>query len=164
MFKPEQYKIISGNAGMGSYSIGVNISVAGIEPTEEEAKMIQDFGYEIYQKLYNLRIKRDPANIAAAAATVQKLKELFTNPIYVETIPNEYWGESSATPWLMVTTDKGRIKIGWRKRVISIEWPDSDIKSSAEDLFPEENVTKDHKLIHAHSYEDAKKYLTILGV
>jgi hypothetical protein len=63
----------------------------------------------------------------------------------------------------VVTTNIGRVKIGWRKRVINIDWSDTVVKKKAEELFPEENVTKggydNHFYIHAWSYEDAKKYL-----
>jgi len=78
--------------------------------------------------------------------------------VYVREIPNEYWGEMGE-PWLIVTTEIGHVKIGWRKRVIEIDWSDTDIKSSAEDLFPDENVTKIDKMIHAWGYEKATEYI-----
>lgn len=97
---------------------------------------------------------------------IAELKSLFNNPIYVKIIDNEYWGEHPyawASPWLLVTTAKGVIKIGWRKRVINIDWSQSDVKTEARDLFPTEDVTKgdytNPRYIHAWGYEKAKEYL-----
>ncbi len=96
-------------------------------------------------------------------------------------IPNEYWDDEGA-PWLLMRTPKGNIKIGWRKRVISVDWsglvefhtknlvgyePETLDKKhaieesfSAQKLFPDENVTKDLHLIHAWGYEKLIEYLT----
>jgi hypothetical protein len=84
--------------------------------------------------------------------------------IFVEQIPNGYDDSyySKHLPWFVVTTTKGRIKIGWRKRVICIDWCDSIIKESAEALFPNEDVTKYEKLIHAWGYEKATEYINVL--
>ncbi len=67
-------------------------------------------------------------------------------------IENGYHGEEA--DWLLVKTERGLIQIGWRKRVISIDWRDTRIKYLAED-----DVTKDEYSCHAWSYEDAIKYL-----
>lgn len=110
------------------------------------------------------RVRDDPDTAAKASTTRNQLVACFPSgmPIYVEQIPNEYWGRDPygfASPWLIVTTPRGRIKLGWRKRVISIDWSGSDIKETANDLFPNENVTKIDWLIHAWGYEKAKAYL-----
>lgn len=81
--------------------------------------------------------------------------------IYVKPIDNGY-GKNSLNPWFEVTTSKGIIVIGWRHRVINIDWEKSDIKDKADDLFPNENVTKDHKSIHAYGYDKATQYLRLL--
>ena len=52
-----------------------------------------------------------------------------------------------------------KIKIGWRKRVIEIDWKDSLNKEYSADLFPDEEVTKYDHYIHAWSIEDAKRYI-----
>ncbi|MFA6437153.1 MAG: hypothetical protein WC242_03245 [Candidatus Paceibacterota bacterium] len=66
-------------------------------------------------------------------------------------------------------TEFGTIKIGWRKRVININW--SDVAKKLEErgyenasqkilaLFESEDVTKDGSNIHAWGYEKAKGYL-----
>lgn len=98
---------------------------------------------------------------------ISDLKGLFDNPIYCKEIPNEYWGKDSgygwSSPWLLATTTKGVIKIGWRKRVINIDWSQSDVTKTAEELFPNESVTKgsysNPRFIHAWGYDKAKEYL-----
>ena len=67
------------------------------------------------------------------------------------------------SPWLEVITSKGPITIGWRKRVISIDWSKSDIKKTAEEMFPDETSTKYDNLIHAWGYDKAIEYLTKLN-
>jgi len=58
-----------------------------------------------------------------------------------------------------LTTRVGRFKIGWRKRVIHIDWKDSKVDLTAEQLFPEEDTTKDGRMIHAWSYKKAGEYV-----
>lgn len=91
----------------------------------------------------------------------EKILQLFATPIYVKEIPNEY-SNSYPTPWFLVTTHKGVIKIGWRKRVIQIDWTDSDIEEETKDLLPDEDVTKFEKTIHAWGYEKAQEYISKL--
>lgn len=67
--------------------------------------------------------------------------------------------------WLIVTTKVGHIKIGWRKRVINIDWSKTTNKTPGDELFKEEETTKgggyeDNKCyVHAWSLEKAKEYL-----
>ena len=91
----------------------------------------------------------------------KEIIELFNNPIFVEEIPNEYCSNYCCRqlPWFIITTKIGRFKIGWRKRVINIDWSDTICNKSAEDLFPEINNTKGDKYIHAWSLEEAKEFI-----
>lgn len=108
--------------------------------------------------------------IAKSLNTPAKIKEnrdilgIFPEAIYVEEIPNEYCSRACCRhlPWFIVTTKVGRIKIGHRKRVISIDWSDTIVKKTAEELFPDEPVTKSGCLIHAWKLEDAKRYVQII--
>jgi hypothetical protein len=72
-------------------------------------------------------------------------------------VPNLYGSEQYAGPWLTMITDKlGRVTLGWRKRVIAIEWergPDGDV------VFADEPVTKARGLVHAWTPDDATNYL-----
>ena len=51
----------------------------------------------------------------------------------------------------------GDIKIGWRKRVISIDW--SSTKRNLLHLFKDEDVTKEPYLVHAWGTDKAVDYL-----
>ncbi len=61
-----------------------------------------------------------------------------------------------------MTTPKGVITLGWRKRVLEIRWEGSDITQTAEELFPQEEVTKQGRMIHAWSYDKAREYIAVL--
>lgn len=122
-----------------------------------------------------LRLERKYRALYADILTGAGLVDSLTTPI-----PNEYW--STGPSWCLLTTHRGNIKIGWRKRVINLDWSDAvnktiqrtqpssrlerhdhkrqiEEKLSAETLFPDEKVTKGEAYIHAWSIEDASKYL-----
>ena len=77
-------------------------------------------------------------------------------------IPNGYCPCDSCAPWFEVTTDiaKGNIAIGWRKRVINIDWSNLWYVADIPPLFKDEDVTKDENSIHAWGIEKAIEYLT----
>lgn len=77
-------------------------------------------------------------------------------------LPNNYWPRvpaylqaREASPWWLAHTELGTIKIGWRKRVISIEWDRTEYRC----IVTEDDVTKSEAMVHAYSYADAVKYL-----
>lgn len=89
------------------------------------------------------------------------LTALFADPIWVDEIPNGYssdW-QFRTVPWFIVTTRIGRFKIGWRKRVIHLEWTETLCSTSAEDLFPGEDSTRYDRVIHAWTLEKAGEYI-----
>lgn len=100
---------------------------------------------------------------------VIELTELFKSAgfdtIYVETIDSEYCRESCCYkfPWIIVTTSKGRIKLGWRKSVMNLDWSDSDLDIDGEKMFKNENVTKGTSYIHCWSKEKTIEYLKKLN-
>ena len=53
----------------------------------------------------------------------------------------------------------GRFKIGWRKRAILLDWSETVGTKTSEELFKDEDVTKDTRMIHAWSLEHAKRYI-----
>jgi len=99
---------------------------------------------------------------------IEKMKELFHEAgfklVHANIIPNQYSSDPCyyVDPWLEVITIKGPIIIGWRKRVINIDWSKSDITQKADELFPNEDVTKYDQLIHAWGYEKTVDYLSTL--
>lgn len=113
--------------------------------------------------LHKLVMSSDPEVKACVKTQRESLIGLFGDrAIYVEELPNGY-GEHdpywSLFPWFKVTTGCGPIKIGWRKRVINIDWAESEITARANDLFPNEDVTKGSSYIHAWGYEKAQGYI-----
>lgn len=72
---------------------------------------------------------------------------------------NGYSGDEFASPWFDVTTELGDFTIGWRKRVMNIDWPSGyDFRP----LFKNENVTQDATSIHAWTKEKAVFYLSTM--
>jgi hypothetical protein len=101
----------------------------------------------------------------AYQAHVNELTELFKEAgwkiIYVEVIKNEYCGLSCCYkyPWVIVTTERGRIKLGWRKSVLNLDWSDSNIDADGKKLFSGEDATKDVNYIHCWGEKKAVEYL-----
>ncbi len=103
-------------------------------------------------------------------------------------IPNEYWPSSvkdGAEPWCLVRTPYGTFKMGWRKRVLSIDWNaayderlaridklELDERYEARQklreafdakvLFPNEDVTRWETGIHAWGADKAVEYLKVV--
>lgn len=69
-------------------------------------------------------------------------------------IQYQTWRQQS--PWWLVKTEHGLIKIGKRKKVVSIDWADVGISV---DAAPNEEVTKDSTYVHAWSDLDVIRYL-----
>lgn len=78
-------------------------------------------------------------------------------------IKNRYWPDGSRydnvrSPWFLAKTDLGLIVIGYRKRVLSIDWSDTKVKA----IVITDNVTKDDYSVHAWTTVKAVEYLTNL--
>jgi hypothetical protein len=135
------------------------------ELTDDEKHMIRRDAEATMDKLRLSIASRDLKAIAEGKVEQDDLLACFpaSTVCYVEKIPNGYWSAASPYgvnhPWLVVTTPVGRITIGWRKRVISIDWTDSSVNLTADAIFPSEEVTKIGCLIHAWGYDKAKEYL-----
>lgn len=75
---------------------------------------------------------------------------------------NMYWGrntpEPPTGPWWLVLTEYGIIRLGWRKRVLEIEWSATKIRGKV----TEDDVTKEDSLVHAWNYVKGLEYLTAL--
>lgn len=81
-------------------------------------------------------------------------------------IENLYWPDHpdyakvrAESPWWLAKTAKGLVRIGWRKRVIAIDWSDTGIECEV----TKDDVTKDAGRVHAWGYAKAVEYLTNLG-
>lgn len=61
-------------------------------------------------------------------------------------------------PWFLVKTEFGYVEIGWRHRVLSINWGDTNF----EKIITTDDVIKDFYSAHAWSVPKAIEYLTSL--
>lgn len=82
-------------------------------------------------------------------------------------IPNQYWPSNKGyddvrTPWLKVWTRHGVILLGWRKRVISIDWSEGTWKAVGSKVVRQLDTTHGERFCHAWSWDDAVKCLCAL--
>lgn len=119
---------------------------------------------EINDAITTVQMQNDLTVKIEVAADRQEIIALFRSAIFVEEVPNEYGSGPyyKFHPWYVITTGVGRFKIGWRKRVLQLSWDQTTCNKLAQDLFPNEDVTKFDKTIHAWSYEDAKRYIDVI--
>ncbi|MDE2022221.1 MAG: hypothetical protein KGI71_04925 [Patescibacteria group bacterium] len=80
--------------------------------------------------------------------------------LHVWELTNGYWPDAPEyddvrTPWWLFLTDVGPIQIGWRKRVLHIEWSACAFRG----VVTEDNVTKEDTYVHAYAVEKAVEYL-----
>lgn len=81
-------------------------------------------------------------------------------------LQNPYWGDRPESaervvkdPWWLAKTPAGMIEIGWRKRVISIDWSDTTLRL----IVTGDDVTKGVDHVHAWDIAKALEYLTPIG-
>jgi hypothetical protein len=143
-------------------TMGIEIRIAlKREITEADELAARKACDELQEALEFETARLDP-DVAMERELIRlKLLGLFEGTvIWAEEIPNGYCSRPccSQKPWYVVTTKKGRITLGWRKRVIEISW-DPTVADMAQILFPDEDVTKIGRSIHAWGYEKAKQYI-----
>ena len=133
--------------------------------TEADERIIDEAMSAMEQELLAESARIHPGNIAWKRSWLSEARMMFTlaglAPIYVREIDNKYCGPKCCPHrvWLLVTTRIGVIEVGWRKRVMVIDWSASDVTKTAAELFAGEDVTKGDRMIHAWSYEKATEYL-----
>jgi len=83
------------------------------------------------------------------------------NDYSLHAVSNEYGSESYNGYWFIINTNDGDIKIGWRKRVVQIEWLENYKKFKFDGKH--ETVTKNFddksRYIHANTMEQVVEYL-----
>lgn len=156
-------KLLFSHHAWGKYEIDFEINTdIGREFTKKDYRNATEYAGKLISSLMEETYALDPKNKEIADKERSELIGLFGDRrIYVEDLPNGYCNQYCCKhlPWFDVTTAKGRIKIGWRKRVIYIDWEKSIIEDDADTIFPNESVTKDGKMIHAWGLEKAKEYI-----
>jgi len=85
---------------------------------------------------------------------------------FFEEIPNRYGPEGDAwyinQPWYKVHTLFGAMIVGWRKRVINIDWSGMPTVPAGKVLFPEvieEGITVGKDFVHAWSLTKGQEYV-----
>lgn len=151
----------------GRHHVGVKVEVALGRPLAQEEKDFLSRFVDDFAKLAMItNAKNDPEDVEVGRKMKADLLACFPagTPIYVEEIPNQYGSDYYYVnkPWLKVTTPKGRITLGWRKRVIELNWEESDIAATTHDLFAAEDVTKTNRMIHCWGYDKCREYLAKL--
>jgi hypothetical protein len=149
-------------------SFGLEINVAGSKLPDlklDEIGKATDHAQRLIESAIRKEAKAaDPKTPEEIAENRKIVDEVFSEPIFVEEIKNQYCSDwcCAHLPWFRVTTKKGVFVIGWRKRVISINWDLTVSTKDAEDLFQDENTTKYDKSIHAWGLEKAKEYVAAI--
>lgn len=69
--------------------------------------------------------------------------------------PNEYGSLLYRGPWWLFDTDMGVVKVGWRKRVIQLDF--SKVDSSY--IVTDDSVTKSAGMVHADNHDQLTSYL-----
>lgn len=168
----ESKKILLGGiecyGGNGNFNGELFITSKKYEALDKETQ--NKIGYKANQCLDAIkrRIERDWVKKFKARDRqehVTRLIKLFTDAgfgtIHVKTMDNQYSGDAwyYDAPWIVATTTKGPITIGWRKRVINIDWSNSDIVADGEILFEDEKTTSGKQFVHAWDWDKAVEYL-----
>lgn len=141
------------------FSVNIDISVGGFGNDDKIIKSYiqekaQDLSSDIYNFLWNHKNKdRHEVNLKNFMAIL--------GDCYIKA-PNEYYKGDHCEPWYIFYTKKGPLKVGWRKRVINVDWSGFPQKEYCDKLFPNENVTKGDFYIHAWGYQDLKKFVGVL--
>ena len=155
------YYIHGGRSSMG---LALRVSL-GRPLTDADEKCIAKHVRDLEQELLAESARLDPANVEWKAEWLKRARRCFTEadiaPIYVKEIDNEYCGPMCCPHrvWLLVYTQAGPIKVGWRKSVMELNWSHSQITRSVEAVFASENVTKGDRMIHTWGYDKLTEYL-----
>lgn len=147
---------------LGALGAAILIKTGSCEFEQEDQNEIMSIAAQLEEKIYDIAYLRNPEREGREAKIKEELLKTFSNAgveyIHVKEVPNEYM-KARREPWLVVTTKIGPVKIGWRKRVINIDWSATDVEASANDLFSQENTTKGNQFIHAWGGEAASEYI-----
>src|ERR1039458_6097882 len=123
----KQAYLYEGRSDAGEIGIKVMLSIER-ELTDKDNYVISEAVERIHDGIIAETIKINPLTAKYRKAEREEILALFPDKIFVEEIPNGYCSKYCSKyccrekPWFIVTTSLGRIKIGWRKSVIHIEW------------------------------------------
>ena len=156
---------------LGAYGVKIFVKMArpldrdmdiyGQEGDDYSHTGISFLSDQIRNRLMRTTVLTDPERPAKMAELEAAFRSLFDTPIFVRQIPNEYSGDPYYVnrPWFEVTTPVGLFTLGWRKRVISIDWSKTVGTKFAFELFANESTTMSGRTIHAWTYAKARAYI-----
>jgi len=163
-------------AGIQTYSIDkfhceVMINDEALEGFTDQEKW--DLSYPmrlavdaLHESIRLLRAKRDQSDVREGVIKqyLYAIKSTGLECSWHKVIDNEYCNGASywTRPWIIAYSSIGPLKIGWRKRVIVLDWSETPIEETANELFPDEDVTKIDKEIHCWGYDKLYEYLKVL--
>lgn len=146
----------------GGNDVGIKLLIAIDRPITQNdnkafQKCIDDLKYALNLETFRL----DPNTAETAKQQRESILSCFPEtPIFVKEIPNQYDNFAGVhIPWYEVTSRIGVIVIGFRKRVVNIDWSKSNVCFKANDIFPKEGTTKNEHSIHAWDYLKVAEYL-----
>jgi hypothetical protein len=158
--KEKVYGVIS--IGEYFYEAELNIDLKR-DLTEKDHRNIREVMSILEELLLEESVKLNPKSLLEAKNEEESFIGCFENIDFTyKKIQNEYCSKYCCKhlPWYIFKTSIGDIKIGWRKRVIVIDWSNTVVKKTALNIFEkEENVTKSGYMIHADNYLKAKEYV-----
>lgn len=151
----------------GHFGLEIRVAIPR-EFVGEDNRIFDKVAEEIQESLMRATVAQDNEEIEAKRIECDRFKGCFPAGmvILMEEIPNGYCPRwcCSMKPWYKITTPRGVITIGWRKRVIHLEW-ESRVSPPADTMFPNEkvygdvDVTRYGNVIHAYGYEKLGEYL-----
>ena len=110
--------------------------------------------------------ERQAALIAQAKEDLEKFQASlllagFKTKRYHELINGYYswYRNDAACPWYLFETDVGLIKIGWRKRVINVDWSSTEVKWNRP---IDQDISYGETYFHAWGYDKLLEYLKLL--
>lgn len=171
----KDYLLVQGREWSDGLGVRIYVKCDVLVPTDDVGYPAQEL---VMSELAKIQADRDPEVAEAAAQRLADFRAWFTsaglNPVLVEEIPNGYWPSGASyekarrsSPWAVVTSELGRITLGWRKRVIELDWSGSLVKGDAPTLFPGWTATKGSKgerYIHADTGHEIITILKVLRV
>lgn len=94
------------------------------------------------------------------------IRMAYEKPLSLKRLPNGYCGDHpekceicAARPWWEIEFEGvGPVVVGWRKRVIVIDWSKTG-RQLMPKMVTEDDVTKNAVLVHAYGYGKAIMYL-----
>lgn len=161
----EGYELAYSEESYGSTSFGLIIFAKMSERKLCEDDHLYAEASAIRRKLQTTSVKLDLDGPALRRRYRDEVVGVYraagVEAVYVEELPNGYCSEPCCInrPWFRVTSRIGHVVIGWRKSVMSIDWKDSQVKASGEELFPAEQTTRLETGIHAWGVERAAAYV-----